>query len=508
VPGPLRVVSLAASRGRRALLLVAGITLALLAPAAPAAPARGDLTTRGGAVGLAQAVTGMSATPSGRGYWLVASDGRVSSSGDAPFLGSVRPARLRRPIVGIAATPSGNGYWLVAADGSVFRFGDAQVFGSAKRAQVQHPIVGMAGTPSGRGYWLVASDGVILPFGDAAFAGSPAGTAVDAPVVGVAPTSSGRGYWVALADGRVLPFGDARALEPRSAPARPTVGIAALADGSGYWTVARSGAVQAYGAASQVTAPVKQTPVVGIAAAGRGNGYWLATSDGAVVIPGSVGSATDLAVVAPGESYAFLAKDPSGRPMRFDPCRPVRFAINPAGAPPGGVDEVREAIRRAGQATGITFEDAGETTETHSRIGAAARASFQPDRYGTGRWAPILVSWSSEADEPVLQGGVLGYGGATSFWLGGTDPAYVTGEIVLDRDVGPLRPGFGPGLTRGNLVAHELGHVIGLDHVQDRRQVMYPAISASSPDSYGIGDRAGLAALGAEAGCLTVATPR
>lgn len=34
------------------------------------------------------------------------------------------------PIVGMAATPTGKGYWLVAADGGVFSFGDAAFFGS------------------------------------------------------------------------------------------------------------------------------------------------------------------------------------------------------------------------------------------------------------------------------------------------------------------------------------------------------------------------------------------
>jgi hypothetical protein len=34
------------------------------------------------------------------------------------------------PIVGMAATPTGKGYWLVASDGGIFTFGDAVFFGS------------------------------------------------------------------------------------------------------------------------------------------------------------------------------------------------------------------------------------------------------------------------------------------------------------------------------------------------------------------------------------------
>ena len=42
---------------------------------------------------------------------------------------SGRSARchLNSPIVGMAATPTGKGYWLVAGDGGVFPFGDAQL---------------------------------------------------------------------------------------------------------------------------------------------------------------------------------------------------------------------------------------------------------------------------------------------------------------------------------------------------------------------------------------------
>ena len=34
------------------------------------------------------------------------------------------------PVVGMAATPSGHGYWLVASDGGIFSFGDAPFYGS------------------------------------------------------------------------------------------------------------------------------------------------------------------------------------------------------------------------------------------------------------------------------------------------------------------------------------------------------------------------------------------
>ncbi len=47
----------------------------------------------------------------------------------------------------MAATPDGRGYWLVASDGGIFTFGDAEFYGSAGSVHVNAPIVGMAPEP-------------------------------------------------------------------------------------------------------------------------------------------------------------------------------------------------------------------------------------------------------------------------------------------------------------------------------------------------------------------------
>ena len=44
---------------------------------------------------------------------------------------------LNKPIVGMAATPDGKGYWLVASDGGIFSFGDAGFFGSTRGPAAQ-----------------------------------------------------------------------------------------------------------------------------------------------------------------------------------------------------------------------------------------------------------------------------------------------------------------------------------------------------------------------------------
>ena len=99
----------------------------------------------------------------------------AASSPSATPSSSARPAamRLNQPIVGMAPTPTGKGYWLVASDGGIFTFGDAALLrldrrhrGSTSRSSAWRA------RPTGKGYWLVAADGGIFTFGDAEFFGS------------------------------------------------------------------------------------------------------------------------------------------------------------------------------------------------------------------------------------------------------------------------------------------------------------------------------------------------
>jgi hypothetical protein len=174
----------------------------------------------------------MAPTPSGTGYWLVASDGGIFSFGDARFFGSTGAIKLNKPIAGMASTPSGRGYWLVATDGGIFSFGDAAFFGSTGATKLNKPIAGMAATPSGRGYWLTASDGGIFSFGDAAFYGaapSRPSSRGARTVTAMVPSPTGGGYWQAAASGELLAFGDAADLGAGVGNlTRPIVGMAVL----------------------------------------------------------------------------------------------------------------------------------------------------------------------------------------------------------------------------------------------------------------------------------------
>jgi len=174
---------------------------------------------------LTAPIVGAASTPTGLGYWLVASDGGIFAFGDAGFYGSTGALTLNRPIVAMAPTPDGHGYWLVASDGGIFAFGDAAFYGSTGALTLNRPIVAAASPPDGHGYWLVASDGGIFAFGDAGFYGSTAALNLSRPIVGMTTTSDGRGYVLAAADGQLFGFGDAPQLGSVTTPAAPVVAV-------------------------------------------------------------------------------------------------------------------------------------------------------------------------------------------------------------------------------------------------------------------------------------------
>ena len=186
--------------------------------------------------------------------------------------------------------------------------------------------------------------------------------------------------------------------------------------------------------------------------------------------------------------HAFMHVDAHGVPVRYDPCRPIHYVVNPAGGPPGSVDLVRGAVSAISAATGLAFANDGTTTEPVS----AQRRAVQRERYGN-RWAPVLIGFADRGRFDGLTGQVAGLGG--SFEL--TTPAgarLVTGQITLATDTFDELVDAGRVGQATTIVEHELGHVVGLDHVDDPGQLMYR--SNKGQVNLGPGDVQGLAIAG------------
>ena len=200
---------------------------------------------------------------------------------------------------------------------------------------------------------------------------------------------------------------------------------------------------------------------------------------------------TPVPAPSPGGTHLFVGlQDDGEQPVAYDPCRPVHYVIRPENAPPGGEALVHEAFARVSGVTGLHFVYDGATDESAWED----RASFQPDRYGD-RWAPVLVSWQTETENVELAGDVAGLAGSAIVEAPGGPRVFVTGVVGLDAAAfdGMLAD---PARVSGAraVVLHELAHLVGLAHVADPDELMYP--TTSTVLDFGIGDLTGLSQLG------------
>lgn len=191
-------------------------------------------------------------------------------------------------------------------------------------------------------------------------------------------------------------------------------------------------------------------------------------------------------IVRAGGTYSWAMTQPgSSDPVGWDPCEAIRFRVNPEGEPPGGRRLVVEAIRRASAATGLAFDDEGETDE---RPFAEGITLF-------GRPDPVVIGWGDATEYPELAGLVAGVGGAVAHRRrGGGDVTYVSGSVVLDVDAFTEDSVAQQPRVMEGIVLHEIAHVIGLGHVSEPMELMYA--DNSGQVELGPGDREGLARLG------------
>jgi hypothetical protein len=190
-------------------------------------------------------------------------------------------------------------------------------------------------------------------------------------------------------------------------------------------------------------------------------------------------------------NYAFLSTQRGSKePVTYGPCRSVEVQINSSGEVPGGSQLVLDAMSRVSELSGLELAYSGPTSE---------RPDTWSDRMTTGgleAYPPVLVSWSDEDETPGLAGDVVGLGGSIS--LRGGDYArerYMTGSVTLDGpDLDEIAEGDDGEAKVRAVILHEFGHLVGLGHVQDPRELMSEANSGQL--DFGPGDREGLARLG------------
>lgn len=178
-------------------------------------------------------------------------------------------------------------------------------------------------------------------------------------------------------------------------------------------------------------------------------------------------------------SYAFVVRDGAGNPVGWNHCEPIRYVVNPQGAPEDWEDIIREGVRTVSAASGFDFQYEGPSIDR----------SFDQRGVDAAEPPPVLVAWADATEVPDLEGSTAGIGGSTPVPVQGR-VRFVTGMVVLDTEAYDRMESRGDRASEVLILAHELGHVLGLDHVDDADELMNAEYHGQT--GFGPGDLRGL----------------
>ena len=287
---------------------------------------------------------------------------------------------------------------------------------------------------------------------------------------------------------------DRRAGRPQVLRRRPVTPAFAPAPSADVWVAAPAGGPRPRRGGPRPLTTGLITAIVVVVALGLGLG--------ALGPAGLLARNAPVAVDDP-NAYTFMTKDARGKPVTWDPCLTIELVVNSKYAPPGSETLLPEAVERINTASGLHLKILGPT----SQVPWPATSTRDLSRgLPGGARAPVLVAWTTPDVVPGLKGNVVGLAGPVHQYANSLDrDRYVGGVVNLD---GPqmteiLKWPNGHARARA-MVMHELGHLVGLTHVDNSTQIM--AHDGGTGTEFGKGDLAGLAAIGS-GGCPYDLTP-
>ena len=226
-----------------------------------------------------------------------------------------------------------------------------------------------------------------------------------------------------------------------------------------------------------------------------------------MVVSATVCGPIAAAQASAGPGYSLVkVKLASGRSIvaRWNPCQEaITYRVNLTGLPaakrPAMRKQIRAAFAKLSAADGIAYHYTGNTAfvpTTTNLVTAPAEI--------------VVAAVDNKKTDLDLATNVLGFGGTVwSTWSSsaGEGAVVVRGFVLLSPSgMASTKPGFGRGVTQGNVILHELGHATGLEHVSAKGALMNPTLTSSTPSGFGPGDLAGLKKVGSPGGCVKVPT--
>lgn len=163
------------------------------------------------------------------------------------------------------------------------------------------------------------------------------------------------------------------------------------------------------------------------------------------------------------ESIKYTYGEDSG----WNPCEDIKYILSE-----DTTQEMKsileESMKKIEELRMVKFKFMGYTTEVSSINWG--------EELENNSYRPVLISFTSPKKTDVLGSGNAG--GAVVNRSGTNPDIFVSGTIAYNRGIFEgLKDGFTDGASKGNLILHELGHLVGLGHVDVKGSLMYPILN-------------------------------
>jgi hypothetical protein len=180
-----------------------------------------------------------------------------------------------------------------------------------------------------------------------------------------------------------------------------------------------------------------------------------------------------------GVGYTLIVPPVNGHPVRWSGAAAVPYKTRTNAAYPEALQDIQNALASVSAETGVTFTYLGNDD------------SLVPSLQWGAHGEPLLIGWVTAAESDLFSGAPAGVVGVAGSWYNNSGN-FVSGRVALERNRLAGYPRTGPS-SKMTVLLHELGHAVGLGHVNDTNQLMNPYVVPRG--SWGAGDQLGLDAV-------------